>query len=190
LLTAINEHRLSDAKADEVEPFVKMAASQVRTLAADRIVDLRLDYGDIIRLAHSDAWMPGAGALALSRPSWWAWSQLRFEELTPLFAAVRAEQPESLPDWQASAMLGAARAFVDPTVRSRVLCQIALLGRGASDLGTYLRMSFERARAVTTRLGLSDPVVELPAVIEAIRSSQAVEDAEALLAELRAIAGC
>jgi hypothetical protein len=57
-----------------------------------------------------------------------------------------------------------------------------LLGRDASDLGEYLRMSFEGARAVTRRLGLSDPVVELPAVIEAIQSSRSDEDVEALVA--------
>ncbi len=164
LVTAINEKAAATATADGITEVVEKAAMRNRAMAADRIVDLHFGFGDIFRLAQSEAWEPAAGALALSRPSWWAWNEIRMDELIPLFTAVRAELPEAIDAWQISAMTGAAHAILDAAGRSRVLCTLALLGWDHIDPLAHLRDSMQRARAVAESLGHPDPAGELAAV--------------------------
>lgn len=164
LLTAMNEQAAQTASQASIDRVIDQAAMGALSLAADHLVDIRLGFGDVLKLAQADAWEPGAGALALARASWWAWSEQRMEELVPLFAAVRSERPDFLGAWQTAAMLGAARAIIDPVTRSRVLCAMTLLGWDDEHPAQHLRDSVQRARAVAEGLGLPDPATELATV--------------------------
>lgn len=167
LLTALNEMRLENTPPDDLDSLLGSAANRINVLAADLLVDLQLGFGDVTRLAEADSWQPGAGALAVSRPSWWAWSHRR-DEVSALLASVRSERPEALPLWLAAAMHGAARAAVDPAGRSRILCTLAFLAWNPFGDISALKDGIETARMVCRRRGYEDPANELRAVAESL----------------------
>jgi hypothetical protein len=188
LLTASNEQQLNRSKPDEIHLLVESAAAEFEALAMDRIVDLRLDTGAVLRLAQKEGWKPGAGSAVLSRTSWWAWTTQWWQELTVLFAGIAAQQPQQLRAWQEAALLGAARAFQEPTVRSQVICAVVVLGRGGEPLLDQLREGMEIARAVTRRLGISDPAPGLLAVAHALRHVAREPDRDRVADALETIA--
>lgn len=188
LLIALNEHQLLSAGPDQVHALISSAAAEVEALAVDRVVDLRLEAGAVLRLAQLGDWLPGAGAVVLSRPSWWAWTPGWWDEITALFKAVADHRADQLDAWQEAALVGAARAYQDPVVRSQVMCVLALLGRGVGDLSERLGESVARARVVARRLDLPDPVTGLLSVTDGLCGNMSDPDRERVADELERIA--
>jgi hypothetical protein len=83
------------------------------------MVDVMVRAEDVYLLAQEDDWRPGAAAVALSRPSFWAWNENALNLLRTLYTKARNAAPETLSEWQLAGMHGAARAVSPATLAYR-----------------------------------------------------------------------
>lgn len=183
LLDALRAREIARAQIDEVDGIVERFAETMRTLAADMVADLPLEPADIIKLAEIDNWYPRGGATAISRQAWWLW-QVRLAteplaQLLELFAGVVVHRPEALPEWQLSAMMGAARAL-QPEFVSRGLCELAMLSWGSDASDDDIVDGINRARAVAEQFSLRDPALEIPAAAAHLAAGGLLNNPEAL----------
>lgn len=183
LVDALREREITRADPDQVEAVLSRFVEIVRRLAGDCLVDLPLGPQDVWLLGEQDEWRPSAGAVALSRTSWWVWqnqaSANPFHQLTEVLASVAEFRADSLAAWQVSALMGAGRAFV-PDQASRGLCELALLARGPSSSHRDIVDGLVRARLVAKELGISDPLDEISAAAAHLADGGLVDDPEDL----------
>jgi hypothetical protein len=139
-----------------------------RELAADMIVDVALHLGDLIELAAKSDWLPIAGALVLTRPSWWAWQPSPLADLEQLYTHIIRHRPDQIGEWQHAAMIGAAKAYQQAGLSTRMLASIALLGWDGDPSVEDVAEGCLRARRVAAQLQLPDPVAQLPAAAAAL----------------------
>jgi PIN domain associated with the TPR-GreAB-C-PIN system len=182
VIDALRDIALRDANdPQEYEPILARAASANQELAADLVVDVPLHLDDLLTLAEQTGWLPTAGALVLSRPSWWAWQPTPLNDLEALYAHVRQHQHDRFGEWQYAAMIGAARAYQHAGISTKMLAAIALLGLSASPPIDEMVGGCERARRVAAELGLPDPVAQLPAAAAALAKADRCDDPASLV---------
>lgn len=177
LLVALNEGAIECAESTKMLEVADQAAAEMRSLARDGLVDLRLGPGDMKRIAQIEGWQPGAAALLITRKSWWHWSPDAMDELVELFDALREKQPDKVAHWQWAAMLGAGRAITDPSRRLHALCILCFLGMNYEDPERHLGEAFDQARQVADELGLPDPANAFAAAVETMRQRTGEGDA-------------
>lgn len=155
--------------SDVVDQILAVRADIAARMLAEYIVDVPVTTDQLIEQARSENWTPvGAAALTLSRPGWWRWHSDPVADLLCVYEAVREHNPDSLPQWQFAAMLGAARGLPGDTA-ARVLCLLVLLGwddvTTEPELDTILT-GCRNARTAAARLDDSpDPLLAMPAIL-------------------------
>ncbi|MFI5706341.1 DUF4365 domain-containing protein [Kribbella sp. NPDC051620] len=177
LVDALRDRGLQSARTPEsYDSVLAITATTNQDLAADLVVDVVLHIEDLIALGDQTGWLPEAGALVLARPSWWAWQPAPFDDLLKLYAHIKERRPERLSDWQHAAMIGAAKAYQQAGLSTRVLAAIALLGfEGGRHLDDLVAGCL-RARHVAKQLNLPDPVSQLPAAAAALSKGGRLDD--------------
>lgn len=136
-----------------------------RELALDFVADVALHLEDLIWLAERDAWQPRSAGVVLSRPSWWAWQVTPMIDLVRFYGKVQENNPESLPEWQNYVFAGIAKAYAGADPACRVLANVALMGFGGVFSMDVVVAGIKRARAIAKELGLSDPLLQIPAAV-------------------------
>jgi tetratricopeptide (TPR) repeat protein len=183
LIDGLREREITRVNADQIEAVLSRSAEVVRRLGQDCLVDLPLGPHDLWLLGEQDEWHPSAGAVALSRASWWVWqnqaSANPLHQLAEVLAAVAELRADSLPAWQMSALGGGGRAFV-PDHASRGLCELALLARGPGSSDRDIVEGLMRARLIANELDISDPVDEISAAAAHLADGGLVDDPEDL----------
>jgi hypothetical protein len=172
LIDALRDRALDIATTDDAQDAALLqTASYNRELAHDLVVDVALHLEDLLYLAEQDAWLPNAAGAVISRAAWWAWQVTPVQDLLTLYAKIADHRPDSLPDWQYAAMIGAARAFQPPNFAAKMLAALALLGHdGEPSIGGTVQ-GLNRARQVADELRLPDPLAQLPAAASVLARS-------------------
>ncbi|GLI02931.1 DUF4365 domain-containing protein [Phytohabitans aurantiacus] len=188
LIDALRDHALQTASSKEaLDTILDRTAADNRDLALDLVVDVALHIDDLLWIAERDGWLPHAGGLVLSRASWWAWQTAPIQDLMALYQKIAFNNPDSLPDWQQAAMIGAARAFKPADTAIKVLAAVALLGFGNETSTDTAAAGIRRARRVAEELGLPDPVGQLPAAASTlVRYRHTPEDPEQIVSAILA----
>lgn len=164
LVDAVRDRSLEiSSTRDADDNAVYTATSANLLLAQDLLVDLVLAEEDILTLAERDAWLPRGAAAVLTRASWWAWQVQPIEILLKVYGRVREAKPESLLDWQLSAMAGVARLSTHSEIGAKFLALVALIGFGLPTTDEEIIYGIRRAQGVATECSLSDPVLQVPA---------------------------
>ncbi|MGX1612373.1 DUF4365 domain-containing protein [Micromonospora chalcea] len=195
LIDALRDRALGNASTKAAQDSIlHRTATDNRQLALDLVVDVALHLNDLLWIAEQDGWLPHTGGLVLSRASWWAWQTTPIQDLVALYQQIAANNPDSLPDWQHAAMIGAGRAFKPTDNAVKILAALALLGFGDRPAADTAAAGVRRARRVAEELGLPDPVAQLPAAASTLaRYHEMPEDPEqfvgAILAHLQDTSG-
>ena len=184
LIDALRDNAIAIAtNSDDDVAAIKLAVHRNLELASDGIVDLMLGIEDVYVLAQRDEWQPLAGAVAISRPSFWLWNDRALSVLKVIYRHARVAAPESLVEWQVAAMHGAAGA-PQPQAAAAVLAILALVGFGDQPDDQERANALRRARQVATYLGLPDPAGGLPRAAGILADGGECDDPDALVKRL------
>lgn len=178
-------------KVEDADLVVREAAAEVLVLAADRLVDLPLEAGDLVRLARAED--PVTGLHHLARASWWAWQERPFHQLSEL-VPVMVEAKISAMETLRAAMHGVAAAASSPEIAARLVCMVALVPYPGSETIESLVAALRIAKEVGDEKGFPDPIAELAAVTVLLRRIGLADDttegrAKAAAIELNKLAG-
>lgn len=189
---ALTEY-LSDRRLDELselEAIVSERQEWVRSFVREAVVDVPAHLDDLLAQAESDGWVPAAGAVLLTRASWWAWQANPVADLAELYRRILASLPEMLAGWQYAAMEGIRKAYRDRSVAVAMISAAAALPYALRGEVDDLAPNFEVARRVARRHGLSDPVAQLPSAALVLEEAGLVDGAEVFArAALRVLNG-
>lgn len=164
LVDAVRDRSLEvSSTRDADDNAIHTATSANLLLAQDLLVDLVLTEEDILTLAERDAWLPRAAATVLTRAAWWAWQARPIEILLKVYSRVREAKPESLLDWQLSAMAGVGRLSTHPETSAKLLALVALIAFGLPSTDEEILNGIRRAQGVATECSLPDPALQVPA---------------------------
>lgn len=169
---ALVNWKIERADGDHADAAISAAADEqsdlIRQLMREYVVDLPVTVEAILAQAADDDWMPAAGAVPLSRATWWAWSNDPIGDLLAVYNAIAAHRPDALPGWQFAAMEGAAAAWKDPPEAAAlaVAC-VALLRFGERDV-QQARDALDRAAQLAIVRGLPSPQDQVPAAAKVL----------------------
>jgi tetratricopeptide (TPR) repeat protein len=181
LVDALRDNAIAaSTTADDDIAAIKLAVSRNLELAGDHVVDLMLGPEDVLVLAEGDGWKPRAGAVAISRPSFWMWNDRALTVLKLIYRRARVDAPESLVEWQMAAMHGAAQ-LAQPEAAAAVLAILALVGFGESPSDQERADALRRARHIATELGHPDPAGGLPRAARILADDREGDDPENLV---------
>ncbi|UFN44549.1 DUF4365 domain-containing protein [Nocardioides okcheonensis] len=189
LLDALRDTALRAAGHDHdaIDQAVKTGLDWLRELAADHIVDLPLPAETVYTLAADESWNPmSSAAVALSRGSFWIWTDNALTLLMAIYAGAREQAEETLMGWQSAAMYGAA-SNREPEAAASLLAILALVAFGGEPTDEERADSLRRARQVATELGVPDPAGGLPSAAALLAEGGAVDDAPDLVRRVLAI---
>ena len=189
LLDALRDAALQAAGEDDdaIDQAVKAGLDRLKELAVDHIVDLPLPAEAVYALAADEAWNPMASAaVALSRGSFWIWTDNALTLLMAIYAGAREQADETLTGWQFAAMYGAA-SNREPEAAASLLATLALIAFGGEPTDEERADSLRRARQVATELGVPDPAGGLPSAAALLAEGGAVDDAPDLVRRVLAI---
>ncbi|MBM2620494.1 DUF4365 domain-containing protein [Actinoplanes sp. LDG1-06] len=176
LIDCLRDRRILDNRDGvHLQLILSETAALNRAIASDMIVDVPLHLEDLLVMAEQDQWRPRAGALVLSRPSWWAWQTQPIRDLLVFYKVVGQNDPDSLSEWQYAAMVGAARSLQVPEVASKLLAYIGLVGFGNGIDAEVAVEGLKQARRVAVDSGLPDPVLQVPAAIGTMATAGGIE---------------
>lgn len=182
LIDQLRDRDLERATSDDdISAALERTSAANRAIAHDLVVDVALHREDLLWLAERDNWWPRTAGILLSRPSWWAWQPNAMQDLLALYQSVRQHNPESLPDWQHAAMLGAAKAYQPADAASKTLAYIALLGFGSEQALEATVKGVKRARQVAVELGLPDPLLQVPAALGSLARASGFRHPEEII---------
>jgi uncharacterized protein DUF4365 len=186
---------LRDAKIAALAPgaaavdLLSWHASLLQNLGLDFQVDLPLHIDDILTMAEREGWLPGAAALQVSRASWWLWQTNPLSDVLKILTRVGVHAPESLPEWQYAAMLGAAWASRGATLEGRVLMALAVVGCGPDRSDRAIIEGVQQARHAAEVRDCRDPLPELPAAAQWMHQQGQCDDPEAVVDAVTAALG-
>ena len=126
------------------------------TLRASYAVDLDFDPDDVFKLAESEGWEPRAAAITLTRTAVWRSDSERvIDSFVRIMGRVAEHDPQLLPLWLASAVMGAASGLL---AQHAVDVAGRMLGSAihdfASDEPEVIRSMVHAARSACIELGL------------------------------------
>jgi len=190
-LTEALQSRAIDALEEGPETAQQLAAlvseqqSAVRAFVREFVVDVPAHRDDIVAQAAEDHWYARAGAVVLTRASWWAWQSQPYAELLGIYKGVAAHRSEALPAWQAAAMEGIGAAFHGRNeLAAAMVGTIAILGFGADPPVDDVRAGYDRAQEVARRLKLPDPLTQAPVAVRILGELGLLPDPDGFLRRL------
>jgi hypothetical protein len=188
-LSAFGTPALADAVADllmergdddSIRTSIEMRGEWVREFVKCQLVDVPAHLPEVLRQVEEDHGQPLAGALVISRASWWAWQTSPLNDLLRVYDSVSQLNPLALPDWQFAAMLGAGRAYTEPDAAAAMIAAIALMGFSeASDIDVLVD-GCRRARLAAQEVDVPDPIPLVPLAARALKKGRYIQDAEKL----------
>ena len=177
---------VSSSDTEVIEAAIRTAFDTLIELAADMVVDLPLGSEGTLQLAASERWRPGAGAVALSRPAWWAANPDGLETLLEIYSRVSEDVLENRSGWQYSAMYGVASAL-DPDAAAVVLAMLAMIGFGEDEPDDEERVrGLRRAREIAAVHHLPDPAGAVAAAAASLGKAGRCDEPEATAARILA----
>ncbi|GIG03049.1 DUF4365 domain-containing protein [Catellatospora citrea] len=172
---------LRSATSAAQDDALRQVTAANQELAHNMVVDVVLHLDDLLVVAERDGWRPLAGALAISRASWWAWQVTPIQDILNLLEAVAHNRPAALSDWQYAAMLGAARAYEPVEAKTRMLASLALLGHsGDAPSVDIIARGMLCARRAAKDLALLDPLEQVHASAASLHLAGRCADPQAL----------
>ncbi len=185
LIDAFRDRALLGPNQERNQQSVLARTAQAnRELAADMVVDVALHLDDLVELGAETDWLPLAGALVLSRPSWWAWQRAPLDDLATFYVHIGQDRRDRIGEWQHAAMIGAAKAYMQAGLSTRILAAIALLGLGGDPCIDDIVDGCLRARLVASQLKLPDPIAQLPAAAAALAKAGRCSDPDGVAREV------
>lgn len=193
MVDAERDARLESAQeSDQIDEVIQFAARITGELLTEYVVDIPITTEQLIAQARTDNWVPAAAALAISRPSWWAWQVDPIAELLHLYSAVNDFDATQLPGWQYAAMLGAARSQSTSEAARQLLARLALLGwehdlKHEPVFEDLVKGCRNARRVADTLHDGGDPLLALPAARNMLSQAGVARSEEvvsALIAEL------
>jgi hypothetical protein len=179
LAEAIADENLGpDPSGEDIRQCVETRSAWVGQFLRCQVVDVPAHLDDVLKQIEEDGGMPLAGALAISRASWWAWQPNPLADLLRIYALVSKLNPAVRPDWQYAAMLGAGRTYVEKSAGAATVAAIALLGYSEAPEPGVVLDGCRRARVVAEQLKLPDPVMLVPTAARALHRAGRALDAE------------
>ncbi len=127
-----------------------------------------------------------SAAVALSRGSFWIWTDDALTLLLAVYEGAREHAAENLAGWQFAAMYGAA-SNREPEAAASLLAVLALLAFGGEPTDEERADSLRRARQVATELGVPDPAGGLLSAAALLVKGGVVDDAAELVRRVLAI---
>ncbi|MGG5258640.1 DUF4365 domain-containing protein [Phycicoccus avicenniae] len=169
LLEALSDTQIealpAGAADDEVAKLVSVRHTWVRRLLREGVVDLPATLDDVLQLAGDEDWQPRRAATVLTRPAWWAWRFSGLADWSAIASSVATHAPDLVLHWQYAAMLGAARAYVDPQYAAAMVAAIAIEGVGSGPNVEDCANGLRTGRLIAESESIADPAAQLPLIV-------------------------